>query len=334
MKIRRARSREVLALLDKSYNLVAEETAWLRGICDAALPLLDDGFGTCAWKADVTTGQIVAFVTSGAPEWVPNLVRNLVGASSQAERTIASRRRFTTLSHNFGVEQWLGLDIVKQHVLPYGVADALSIQSMDAEGRFVLVVCAPLREPIQPTEADDARWSRIASHVAAATRLRDKLLARSTESDGEAIVTPTGAIEHAGGEAEARPAREILRMAVLRREAALAGRADADAEAPLRLWRGLVEGRWSMVDRFERDGRRYVVAHPNDMSAPGPRTLTAQERSVVAMAAMGQPVKLIAYDLGLSQSVVSKSLQMGMSKMGISSRADLARVFATLHADR
>jgi hypothetical protein len=31
-------------------------------------------------------------------------------------------------------------------------------------------------------------------------------------------------------------------------------------ERALQLWRALVDGRWSLVDSFETDGRRYVVA--------------------------------------------------------------------------
>jgi DNA-binding CsgD family transcriptional regulator len=331
MSTPRVRSREVIGLLERAYDLSAQEEAWLRGISDAALPLLDDGFGTCAWKVDQKTGQVVSFVTSAAPEWVPALVRNLVAAASGAERAIASRRRFMTLSQNFGAERWLGLEITKRHVLPYGVADAMSIQSMDAEGRFLLVVCAPLRKTVQPTAVDGARWSRVASHVAAASRLRERLLVRPSESEGEAVVSPSGELDHAQGKATARSARDILRGAVLRRERALTGRTEADAEGTLRLWRGLVEGRWSLVDRFERDGRRYIVAHPNGVEAPGPRTLTAQERSVVAMAAQGQPLKLIAYDLGLSVAVVSHSLRTGMEKLGARSRAELVRIYATLH---
>ena len=330
MTRRATRSREIITLLDKAYDLAAPEEAWLRGLSDAALPLLDGGLGTCAWKVDVKAGRVLSFVASAAPEWVPDLVRNIVGAASQAERAIASRRRFTTLSQNFGRKRWLGLEIVKRHVLPYGVSDALSVNAMDAERRFLLVICAPLRKPVLPAKADLASWSRVASHLAAASRLRERLLVRPSESVGEAVVTPSGAIDHAEGRATARSARDLLREAVLRRESALASRTARDAERMLDLWRGLVEGRWSLVDRFERDGRRYVVAHANGMNAPGPRTLTAHERSVVAMAAQGQPLKLIAYDLGVSVAMVSTWLRTGMAKIGAKSRADLARVFAAL----
>jgi DNA-binding CsgD family transcriptional regulator len=229
----------------------------------------------------------------------------------------------------YGVERWL--DITKQHLLQYGVADALSVHAMDAEGRFLVVIGASLRKMASPTSADNASWGRIASHVAAASRLRNRLLVQPTEADGEAVVTPSGAIEHAEGEAIGRTARDVLREAVLLREKALAGGTKSDPDGALRMWRGLVEGRWSLVDRFERDGGRYIVAHANDINAPGPRVLSAQERTVVAMAAQGQPLKLVAYDLGLSAAAVSAALRTGMAKVGASSRAELTRIFATLH---
>jgi DNA-binding CsgD family transcriptional regulator len=325
------RSREVLALLEKAYDLSLEEGAWLQRLADTARPLLDNGFGACAWKVSPKTGQIAGFAASGAPEWVPILIKNLVGAASGAERATASRRRFTTLSQNFGVNRWLNLEIVRQHVLPHGIEDAVSINAMDAEGRFLVVVCAPLRKAASPTTADDSRWNRIAGHVAAASRLRRRLLEETFGADGEAVVATSGAVEHARGKAAPRSAREVLREAVLQREKAL-GEGTADPETPLRLWRGLVQGQWSLVDRFERDGRRYVVAHPNAVKAPGPRTMSSHERAVIALAAQGQPLKNIAYDLGLSAPTVSHALKSGMAKMGVASRADLTRVFATLHA--
>ncbi|HVY45932.1 MAG TPA: helix-turn-helix transcriptional regulator, partial [Minicystis sp.] len=91
--------------------------------------------------------------------------------------------------------------------------------------------------------------------------------------------------------------------------------------------KGLVDGRWSLVDRFDRDGRRYVVAHANRLGAPGPRALTAQERDVAAMAAVGLPIKVIAYELGLSVPRVSNVLRVAMAKIG-SSRAELVRIYA------
>jgi hypothetical protein len=42
----------------------------------------------------------------------------------------------------------------------------------------------------------------------------------------------------------------------------------AAAEGVLDVWQGLVAGRWSLVDLFQRDGERHVVACSNDPFGP------------------------------------------------------------------
>ena len=44
----------------------------------------------------------------------------------------------------------------------------------------------------------------------------------------------------------------------------------------------LLEGRWSLVDRFDSDGRRFIVAYRNPPGVLNPRRLTAREREVAA----------------------------------------------------
>jgi DNA-binding NarL/FixJ family response regulator len=92
------------------------------------------------------------------------------------------------------------------------------------------------------------------------------------------------------------------------------------------MWRAMVAGRWSIVDRFDRDGRRFLIAHQNEPEAAAPRALTRRERQVVSYAAMGHSNKLIAYELGLSVGAVSAYLNVGMRKLGLDSRVDLARL--------
>lgn len=83
-------------------------------------------------------------------------------------------------------------------------------------------------------------------------------------------------------------------------------------------------GRWSLVDRFESDGRRYLVARRNDPELAEPRSLSHRERQVLAYAALGYANKHIAYTLGLAPSTVSSHLRTAMRRVGAPSRAALA----------
>jgi DNA-binding CsgD family transcriptional regulator len=86
---------------------------------------------------------------------------------------------------------------------------------------------------------------------------------------------------------------------------------------------GLVAGRWSLVDHFERSGRRYLVARRNDPSVRDPRALNLRERQVVWYASLGHSNKLIGYQLGLSFSTVATHLANATRKRGVASRVEL-----------
>src|SRR5690606_23074216 len=108
-------------------------------------------------------------------------------------------------------------------------------------------------------------------------------------------------------------------------------RSSAGAREPdeaLQAWRGLVAGHWSLVDRFDRDGRRYLVARRNEPSVSPHRGLSLRERQIAAYAALGHNQKRIAYTLGLAPSTVSAHLRASMQRPGIHDVAGLAEIFA------
>jgi DNA-binding CsgD family transcriptional regulator len=122
------------------------------------------------------------------------------------------------------------------------------------------------------------------------------------------------------GAAEPRTAREALREALVRIDQARS--VSDDANESVELWRGLVAGRWSIVEHFERDGRRYYLAHKNDPELAPERTLTQRERQVLGYAELGHSNKLTAYALGLSSSSVSTHLTRARRKLAVIKGAD------------
>jgi DNA-binding CsgD family transcriptional regulator len=124
---------------------------------------------------------------------------------------------------------------------------------------------------------------------------------------------------------KSRALRNALRDATLAIDRARARR-KRDPEAAIDLWRALVEGRWSMIDRFDSNGRRLFVARRNDPAARGPRGLTARERQVVGYAALGHSNKLIAYELGLAESTVANHLTDAQLKLGVRTRTELIQI--------
>ena len=92
-------------------------------------------------------------------------------------------------------------------------------------------------------------------------------------------------------------------------------------------WKGLVDARWTLVEQFESDGKRYIVARENAPSPPGLSALTLRERQVIGYAALGHDNKAIAYELGIAHSTVKVLMARGASRLGVRSRTELISAY-------
>jgi DNA-binding CsgD family transcriptional regulator len=176
------------------------------------------------------------------------------------------------------------------------------------------------------------RWTLVGVHLAAAERLRRAI--EVLPSEPEAILSPSGRVEHAVGHAKEHGALESLRLRVTEIDRARGRQRRTDPDAALEAWRGLIGGRWSLVDRFDSDGRRYVVAHRNEPSTARRLGLTQRERQVVAHLLVRHTSKLTAYALGMSPAAVSAALRSAMLKLGVRNVAQLQDRLSPFAADR
>ena len=98
------------------------------------------------------------------------------------------------------------------------------------------------------------------------------------------------------------------------------------------VWRALSAGRLTLFDRFESDGRCYLVARENAPGVGRTCPLTERERQVVALAALGHTNKLVAHCLGISRSAAAACLKRAMGKLGLRCRVELVLTCAGLGA--
>jgi DNA-binding NarL/FixJ family response regulator len=172
-------------------------------------------------------------------------------------------------------------------------------------------------------------WQCVAAHVSSAFRVRRQFSAASratpegAQPAPDAVLRPDGRLEHAVGAARSGDAREALRRAVLSIDRSRGALRRRDPERAVAIWQALVAGQWSLVDHFDSDGRRFVVAHRNDARVPDARGLTLRERQVIAYAALGHSNKVIAYELGLAASTVASHLAHARAKLRLPSFAAL-----------
>ena len=104
-----------------------------------------------------------------------------------------------------------------------------------------------------------------------------------------------------------------------------------DVELATRRWRPLVESSWTLLDEIDRDGRRFVLAVDNrPPTLPPGGALSEREHQVLTHALLGHTNKVIAYELGLSDSTVRVLLHRACRKLGVSNRAEAVARFAEL----
>jgi DNA-binding NarL/FixJ family response regulator len=122
--------------------------------------------------------------------------------------------------------------------------------------------------------------------------------------------------------------RQVISEAVMSMLRARGPLRSENHEGALKDWRALLAGRWSLVDHFDSDGRRFVVARRNAPPAARVRGLSEDQVRVARLAALGHPIKLIAYELGRSPRTIQNNLAIAMAKLGAGSRVELARLLS------
>ena len=214
---------------------------------------------------------------------------------------------------------------------PFGLEEVWGSIGLDPSG-LGCALAFPTTSRFRLDRSTRHALERVAAHLASAVRLRERGARGETSvmDDADAVLAPDGSVLHAAHEARGLEARTALRDAARRMDRARLKSERRDNESALDLWRALVDGRWSLVETFESDGRRVLVARRNDPTCRRSQALTPLERKVVALLAVGHSLKLCAYDLGRAQSTIHAIAASGMAKLGVRSRAELVELHGAL----
>src|SRR5690348_16864127 len=92
----------------------------------------------------------------------------------------------------------------------------------------------------------------------------------------------------------------------------------------------IFDGGWSLLEHFDRGGRRYAIFSYESDRALSRRPLSARQRHIVRLAALGVANKVVAYELDISQAGSSRALASAMELLGIRRRGELVRVLAAV----
>lgn len=332
---RRGKGTDHVGLVEACYDMTSSDERWLQRICDHASPSFESGMGTFAFcydrqGADRMPVVVGSSLRSELSEMIQLMIRNCPREDFRA--FCGEGIHYCTGMRRFE-ERGLSYDaLFARHGRVAGIRDA-RYGAVPTSGGMGVMIGGYTRDAAAIPRGSTRPWLRTLSHIAVGWRLRRRLASGwPVQNEGEAVLSPDGHTVHAEGEARAPAARAALRKAVRRMGVARGRLRNESADEALALWRGLVAGRWSLIDRFDTDGRRYYVAHPNPPGVVDVRRLSRREREVARLVSRGYSSKLIAYELGTSSSTVATRLQSLRRKLRAPSHVALVQVLNALHA--
>lgn len=329
-------TRSSLTAIEAAYDLEPDDTTWLGELLHQIGPFIEKGLGVYGTFYEVSEDcsklRIESPIFVNCPDSLPDALTAATGiAPAEFLRAIAhhgppchslseaSSRLSLMLSES---------EMMRELERDLRIADLLIVNSWHGQGHGCCLV-APIGRAQRFPGRTASTLSRVARHIAAARRLR-QAVSRSQgriSLDAEAVFDARGTVLHAEGEAQGKLEREILTTTVRSLVDAKERWRDTEPEQVTAAWNALVDGRWSLVDSFDRDGKRFLLARRNPLDLPEPSALTHSERQVAALYARGHAGKLVAYELGMTTSAVSSILRRALRKLRLQSRAELVALF-------
>ena len=331
----------LIDFVETAYNLELEQHEWLPKLLDAWAPAVDRGLGfmalTCTRPPE--PGPLVIdqlHVASGPDDLLAGMGTLLGELNTELLWPLSRPGMPKTLSE---VTESRDPRVFEQIMRHFELAkDGLGISALDPNGRGAYLIAA-LSEVTTLSQKSRERWQMLGAHFGAGHRLRSAFPGAGSEPTtdlpygAEAVIDPSSfRVTEAQGQAKSRAALDALRDAALQVDRARGPMRESDPAKALELWKALVRGRWSTVDWFDSDGRRFVLGVPNAPDVTDPRGLTDPEMRVVAYAILGQTNKLIAYHLGISEGRVSTLLNSVMAKLRVQTRAHLIKKLSGFRA--
>jgi DNA-binding NarL/FixJ family response regulator len=315
------------AVIAASYTFSGDLPSWARGVQEALAPAVDLGQGTLASVVLLSDRglRIQHLRRAGGASRVHEAVVWLSAllAREKLREAFFNGRVIGSSSEHYDERD---LDAMTERAGRARSRDAVGFCVNDGVDHGFMLV-APARTRVSLPREPRAVIKRMGQHVATGLRLQRVISSAALEDPAvEAIFDAAGRPQHLLGMLRAGRSLERLRELVAER---IGARGAELAEGPA--WDAVVAGRWSLVDRFDADRRRFIVAYRNPPGVVDPRRLTAREEGVATLASLGRSNKEIAMDLGTSDSTVANSLAAALGKLGLDSRTLLPIFWRDLH---
>jgi hypothetical protein len=304
-----------VALIEEAYQPYPDPSSWLQATTENVVRAIDPTYLAAMSYVLGSHGpeQPMAVVNGQVEqrEVQQMVVLGWTMSDPEDSRAVAAACRkpgISTLRQTLGdtsVERWLE----RCRDWPVALADAVAVVLPRPDGKPLLLSVACAR-PRRLEVSEKAVWHRIAIHLSASWRLAGRRFDVEAE-DVEAILTADGQVTHGCGLATTKGVRELLSQATKNIDRARSRSGRSDPIAALELWQGLLAGRWSLVEHFDSDGKRFMLARRNAPDFPDPAALTQRQRQVLFYVSLGLSNKETAYALGLAETRSARTFPLG-----------------------
>lgn len=325
-------------VVEASYNLdIGSSSEWLANLLEHGEDLFARGFpfGAAVWSGLGSDGNLVltGMELSDKARFEEYALKIAKAFQEVGPTRLAARQEGTRGKSVEPVSEespsWGVLSAFEKHL---GCKDVLFLNAHDHDHHgFSLLV--PCDERLTLSAAQRSRLRQVAIHMGAGHRIWRNALPSSEVAgaslgelplNAEALLDPARfTVSDLADTVKDGSASTIIRDAAKRLDKARGKMRRAEPDQALEIWKGLVNGRWSLVDWFDTDGRRFVLAKPNAPRITDPRGLSEQEAQVATYAALGETGKILSYRFGLSTQRVSILLRSAMRKLGVKTQAQL-----------
>jgi len=320
-------TRRALDIISASHDRRVSTEAWLTHLLEVARVALPPG-ALLALETNLTNAELQSEIVRGADADAAHASFLRLGHSAApawcVKATYGSGKSWISLREcvpeaYFQTADWL------TELRGFGLRDMLAVVSRHhAEEQPSCALFSLCTAPARATRVERRLWEHIAVQLGAAQRLR-----RVVHEPPEAVLSPDGRLLHAVGSAAQQ--RDRLRDLVKAWEVTHRRIADRDAESSLNVWHELASGRWALVEQFDSDGQRYIVARLN-RTPDRLRRLTPREREVATFVAQGRTNDWISVQLELTPPTVSRHVKNAQRKLGVHSRSDLLQLVSVARA--
>ena len=337
-----AQRRDYVGVAERGYWLHGRHVDWLGALMNRARWVLDSEAGVCAWGYRLATGsydlEIVHPGFVDCRDGIPKMMEEVtaeIAALDDSEKLLHLLYRGPVCLPNTAAMGPPFAAVYHRWFESVGIGGFRMFRADCGDGTGICM--ASFRDDDRALNPSQVRaLERTAAHIAAGYRIR-RSLAPSQDTtdaggalvDAEAVLSDGGRVLHAEGDAKPRDRRSSLQEAARGMALSRGSLRQDDSAAALELWRGLVAGRWSLLQHVDSDGKRLILAKRNMPDVADPKALAPEERQVASYAACGHSNKLIAYELGLHESTVSRRLDAAIRKLGFRSRVELVATMSS-----